>query len=222
MVVDGHAVGGHAQGVLIVGAVQLAGADHRLADCGDVRLGVGPQILQIHHQVVDAPVGNQALGALHDDIGGLFGSDGRSDQVVAVLIVQGLVCNGDLGMDFIEGSDDVIQLGLGAAPRTNGVGPQRNGHAVAGSSAGSRRASGGSSSAAGIRTAAGGQQACCAHSTCDLQEVPAGNCSLLHTVLLLLGRQESGCHTGAVSASGSLASILQRKSVKVNAFCVIF
>ena len=160
--VDGHGVGGHAQGVLIVVAVgPLAGADHVFAGGGDVghRL-IGPQVVQGQHLALGAPVGDQALGAFHDDVGGGAGLDGGGDLVVTVGVVQVLHGDADLGVGFVELGDEAVH-GSGVAEAADGVGPQGDGGGIAGGGGGSTGISGGGAvgRGAGGGAAASGQQA---------------------------------------------------------------
>src|SRR5699024_7755844 len=136
----------------------------------------------------------------------------------------GLVGDGDLGVDGVERSDDVIQLGLGAAPGADGVGPQGDGHVAAGRAgsggAGSRGGSGGGSGgAAGAGAAAGSQRAGCAHSARDLQEVPARD-EMFHNVLLLSCLVKN--RTARANHPVLLFIILQRNEKEVNTFWSFF
>ena len=142
LVVDGHAVGGHAQGVLIVGPVgALAGVDHSFAHSGNVGGGgFVPQVAQIHHLAGGTPVGDQALGALHNDIGSRAAVDGGHDAVVAVGVVQILDIYRNVGIDCVKIGNHIVDSGGLAAPGSDGVGPQRNGNGFpAGLAAGSLR-----------------------------------------------------------------------------------
>ena len=81
--VDGHAVGRDNQGILIDGAVGVGAGGHgRRVDFGLVR--IVEHVAQVHQIALVAPVGHQALGAFHDQVGGVFRGDGGVDLVIAV------------------------------------------------------------------------------------------------------------------------------------------
>ena len=171
--VHGHAVCGHAQGVLVVVALLVAAG--RLNRCVDVLLSVvGPQVVQRSHNALGAPVGHQTLGAFHDQIGCAAALDGGVHLIVAVGVVQILHGHLDIGVLCVEAGDQVLD-GVVVAPAADGVCPQLDACAGAGSTASSRGSGGGSSSAAGGGTAAGGQCAGSAQNTGSLQERTAGN-----------------------------------------------
>ena len=116
--VDGHAVSHHAHGHLVnltVGAG--AGRNNSLIGSG------GDAVGQVDHQTLGAPVGDQTLGAFHDDVGSLVAFDGGVDLVVAVGIVQILNVDLDFGMSSVE---IIQQCGNGGFvhPLADGVGPQ--------------------------------------------------------------------------------------------------
>src|SRR5699024_1734049 len=137
LVVDGHVVGGHAHGVLIVLAVgALAGVHNSLAGLADVSGGLfGPQVAQVNHQALGAPVGYQTLGTLEDDIGGVLGFDGGGNLIVAVGVVQVLHVDLDVGVLLVELGDEAVHSLL-FLPGADGVGPQGDLGGSAGSSAG--------------------------------------------------------------------------------------
>ena len=116
--VDGHAVGDHANGHLVNFAVGAG------AGAQDTGVGVfGNDVGQVDHQTLGAPVGDQTLGAFHDDVGSLAAFDGGVDLIVAVGVVQ--VFNLDL--DFGVRSVEIIQQsgdGCFVNPLADGVGPQ--------------------------------------------------------------------------------------------------
>ena len=171
--VHGHAVCGHAQGVLVVVAlVVAAGRLHRLVD---VLLGiVGPQIVQRSHNALGTPVGHQTLGAFHDQIGCAAALDGGVHLIVAVGVVQILHGHLDVGVLCVEAGDQVLDS-LVIAPAADGVCPQLDACAGAGCTCSSRGSGRGSSSAGGGGTAAGGQRTGSAQNTGSLQEGTAGN-----------------------------------------------
>ena len=146
--VDGHAVGGHNQRILVSGAVvceaggQSGGVDFAL-------VGVVEQVSDVYHLALGAPVGNQTLGSFHNQVGGGVAFDSGVDLVVAIGVGQ--VLNGDL--DAGSGLEAGHQLvnGFLVAPATDGVGPQGDfgsgsGCGGFGSSVGSSFGSGGSGS----------------------------------------------------------------------------
>ena len=181
--VDGHAVCGHAQGILVVvtGLVLAGGLDR----CVDILLGiVGPQIVQGSHDALLAPVCDQTLRAFHDQVGCAAALDGGVDLVVAVGVVQ--ILDGDLDIRIlcVEAGDQLLHS-LILAPAADGVCPQLDactGRSGAGSSCGrgGRRRCG-----AGRRgTAACGQCACCAQDAGSLQE-GATRDTVFHNEILL-------------------------------------
>ena len=122
--VDGHAVRGHAERELVVSAGGiLAGGLNAGADVG--LLVVGPQVAQIGHQALGAPVGNQTLGSFHDDVRCAAALDSGVDLVVAVGVVEVLDGDVDVRILGIEVCQQRIN-GRGIAPLADGVGPQRN------------------------------------------------------------------------------------------------
>ena len=128
--VDGHAVGGHAERELVVstGGI-LAGGLNAGADVG--LLVIGPQVAQVDHQALGTPVGDQALGAFHNEVGCAAALDGGVDLVVAVGVVKVLDRDVDVGILGVEVSQQCID-GLGVAPLADGVGPQGNISGLAG------------------------------------------------------------------------------------------
>ena len=105
LVVDGHAVGGEAQRVHVVGAVELAD----VADAvGDVGGGVVPQVVKGDEQALAGVGADEALGALKDDVGSLVRGDGGGQTLVAVLVVDGVDDHGDVRVLLVEGSDDLV------------------------------------------------------------------------------------------------------------------
>ena len=162
--VDGHAVGGHAEGELIVstGGI-LAGALHAGADVS--LLVIGPQVAQIDHQTLGAPVGNQTLGTFHNEVRGRAALDGGVDLIVTVGVVQILNSHMDVGVLGVEVRQQSVNR-LGITPLADGVGPQgdvssltglRSGGSLAGS--GGRGAFSGRGRCAGGSAAAANQQA---------------------------------------------------------------
>lgn len=111
-------MGGRAQGVHVVGPVQLADAGNILAN---IRGGIAPHVAQVHHQALTGVVAHDALGALKDDIGAAAGGDGRGELLVAVLIVDGGDGDLDVGVDLVESGDQGIPVGgLGEAADVEG------------------------------------------------------------------------------------------------------
>ena len=88
-------------------------------------VGVINHVAQVHHVAVDAPVSYQALGALHDDVGGVAAGEGGVHLVVAVGVGQPL--HGDLDAG-IRGKlvDQGLYLGL-IAPAAHGIDPDGDG-----------------------------------------------------------------------------------------------
>ena len=194
--VHGHAVCGHAQGVLVVvTGVVLAGGLHRLVD---VLLGVvGPQVVQRSHNALGAPVGDQTLGTFHDQVGCAAALDGGVDLVIAVGVVQILHGDLDVGVLGIEAGDQLLH-GLILAPAADGVGPQLDACTGAGGAgSGSRAGCAGGGSSAGRRTAASGQCTGSAQHTGSLQERTAGN-AVFHDSFSLL----SSIHVVAAACAG--------------------
>ena len=171
--VHGHAVCGHAQGILVVvaGSV-LAGGLNGLVN---VLLGiVGPQVVQRSHNALCAPVCNQTLGTLHDQIGCAAALDGGVHLIVAVGVVQILHSDLDVRILCVEAGNQTLN-GLVIAPAADGVCPQLDAGGRS-SCACSGRTCGGSSSAGACRRAAAcGQSAGCAQNASGLQERTAGN-----------------------------------------------
>jgi len=171
--VHGHAVCGHAQGILIVvaGSV-LAGGLNGLVD---VLLSiVGPQVVQRSHNALCAPVCNQTLGTFHDQIRCAAALDGGVHLIVAVGVVQILHSDLDVRILCVEAGNQTLN-GVVVAPAADGVCPQldaggRSSCACSGA-CGCGRSSGGRAG----RTAAGGQSAGCAQNASGLQERTAGN-----------------------------------------------
>ena len=122
--VDGHAVGGHDQRILINRAVGVGAGLHDAlvhgVDLGHV--GVVKHVAQIHHVAVGAPVGDQALGTFHDQVGRAAGGQGGVDLVVAVGVGQVIHLDGDAGLGG-EGVGQGLDGGL-IAPLADGIGPQ--------------------------------------------------------------------------------------------------
>ena len=105
LVVDGHAVGGEAQRVHVVGAVELAD----VADAvGDVGGGVVPQVVKGDEQALAGVGADEALGALKDDVGSLVRGDGGGQTLVAVLVVDGVDHDFNVRILLIEGRDDLV------------------------------------------------------------------------------------------------------------------
>ena len=179
--VHGHAVCGHAQGILIVvtGIVPAGGLNGSV----DVLLGiVGPQVVQGSHNALLAPVGNQTFGTFHDQVGCAAALDGGVDLVITIGVIQ--VLNGDLdvGIFCVEAGDQLLHS-LVLAPAADGVCPQLDVCASCGACR-CRSCSGGSSSAAGGAAAACGQCTGCTQGTHGLQERAARD-TVFHKKLLL-------------------------------------
>ena len=120
--VDGHAVSGHAQGVLVVGtAFSLTSGGNRSIGVGQ-DIG-GPQVAQVNHLTLGAPVGDQALGSFHNQIRSGIAFDGSIDLVVSILVGQVFHGNLDVGISGIELGEQALNSSL-IAPLANGVGPQ--------------------------------------------------------------------------------------------------
>ena len=146
--VDGHAVSGHAQGVLVVSATAIVTGS--LNGSVDVSLGlVSPQVSQVDHLALGAPVGDQTLGSFHDDVGSGVALDGGVDLVVAISVGQVLDLDGDVGISGIELRQQLVD-DLLLAPVANGVSPQADLH-------GSSLRSGGSSGFGGGGSRGGGR-----------------------------------------------------------------
>ena len=171
--VHGHAVCGHAQGVLVVVAGGILAG--RLNGLVDVLLGiVGPQVVQRSHDALCAPVCNQTLGTFHDQVGCAAALDGGVHLIVAVGVVQILHSDLDIRILGVEAGNEVLN-GLVIAPAADGVCPQLDAGGRS-SCACSGRTCGGSSSAGACRRAAAcGQSAGCAQNASGLQERTAGN-----------------------------------------------
>ena len=171
--VDGHAVGGHAEGILIISTVAaLAGGLNAGADVG--LLLVGPQVAQVGHQALGAPVSNQTLGTFHDEVGCGAALDGGVDLVVAVGVVEILDGHVDVRILGVEVSQQLVD-GIGITPLADGVGPQGDVSSLAGGAIGgfcgsSLRGSGLCGACRGGRTGSGTaaayQQAGC-HTGCQ-------------------------------------------------------
>ena len=119
--VDGHAVGRHDQGILIDRAVGVGAGGHG----GGVDLAliaIVKHIAQVHQVALVAPVGHQALGTFHDQVGGIFRGDGGVDLIVSVGVGQVFHFHGDTGVGG-ESVGDGLDLFL-LAPVADGIGPQ--------------------------------------------------------------------------------------------------
>ena len=145
VLVDGHAVSGHNQRILIHSAVGVgAGLHDTLVDAVDLgQVGLVKHVLQVHHVAVGAPVGDQALGTLHNQVGGALGGDGGVHAVVAGGVVQILHLDGHAGLGG-EGVGQLLDLVL-ILPVADGVGPQGD----------LRRAGGGGVTGSGLAAAGG-------------------------------------------------------------------
>ena len=171
--VDGHAVRGHAERELVVSAGGiLAGGLNAGADVG--LLVVGPQVAQIGHQALGAPVGNQTLGSFHDDVRCAAALDSGVDLVVAVGVVEVLDGDVDVRILGIEVCQQRIN-GRGIAPLADGVGPQRNVSSLTGIGGGLR----------GSGLAGGGRGA--------LSRRGRGRCAGSGAAA---GDEHAGCHAG--------------------------
>jgi len=132
--VDGHAVSGHDQGILISGVV-VGEAGGQSSSVDLLLVGVVEQVSDVDQLALGAPVGDQTLGSFHDQVGSGVALDGGVDLVVAVGVGQ--VLNGDLDAGSgLEVSHQSINSLL-VAPTTDGVGPQGNLGSSSGSSFGS-------------------------------------------------------------------------------------
>ena len=152
IIVDSHAVGGYAQGVHVVGAVQLR---HRGNALGNVGAAILPQVGQVHHQALTGVVAHDTLGALKDDVGAGARGDGVGQLLVAVLIVDGSDSDLDVGILLIECGDDGIPVGsVGEA--TDVERPQIQLNSAGGAAAGLAAGRGGLTVTLGA-VAAGGQ-----------------------------------------------------------------
>ena len=121
--VDCHTVGDHAQRILINLAVRCraCGADRVI----QIRSGIpGHQIGEIHHESPCAPVGDQSLRSLEDQIRCLSALDGGVDLIVAVGVVEIFHGHLDAGILCIEIRDEGID-GCGVSPVSDRVGPER-------------------------------------------------------------------------------------------------
>ena len=173
--VDAHAVSGHAQGQLVDSAVSGgAGADDGLIGAVDDQIG------QVNQVALGAPVGDQTLGTLEDDVGGSAGLDSGVDSVVTVGVVQVLDSHVDVGVDSVEVSDQAVDGSL-VAPLTDGVGSEGDADGLSSRSGllGLALAGGGIVAGAGGRLAAAGNQT-------EDHDDSQGQCKkLLHGKLLL-------------------------------------
>ncbi len=171
--VHGHAVCGHAQGILVVVARSRCGRQtpqmRRCPSCV-----VGPQVVQRSHNALGTPVGHQTLGAFHDHVGCAAALDGGVHLVVAVGVVEVLDGDVDVRILGIEVCQQRIN-GRGIAPLADGVGPQRNVSSLTGIGGGLR----------GSGLAGGGRGA--------LSRRGRGRCAGSGAAA---GDEHAGCHAG--------------------------
>ena len=119
--VDGHAVGGHAHGILIHLALSVdAGGQSGLDQLALV--GIVQHVGKVHHVAVGAPVGNQTLRPFQNQVGRVAGGEGGVDLVIAVGIGQIVHLDGNAGLGS-EGVSQCLDVGL-FAPAAYGVDPQ--------------------------------------------------------------------------------------------------
>ena len=124
IIVDGHAVRGHNEGVLIAGAVRgEAGRDAGRIDFGLV--GGVPHVGEIDHVALRAPVGNETFRPFHDEVGSGAAFERGVDLVVAVGVVEIFHGDGDAGVRRLERGDEGID-GVSIAPAADRVGPERD------------------------------------------------------------------------------------------------
>ena len=152
LVVDGHTVSGHAQGIHVVGAVQLRHGGDALGNVGAASL---PQVGQIHHQALTGVVAHDTLGALENDVGAGASGDGGGQLLITVLIVDGSDGDLDIGILLIESSNDRLPIGCLGKP-TDIEGPEVEFNGAAGAAAGLAAGRGGFTVTLGA-VAAGGQ-----------------------------------------------------------------
>ena len=152
IIVDSHAVGGHAQGIHVVGAVQLRHGGDALGNVGAASL---PQVGQIHHQALTGVVAHDTLGALENDVGAGASGDGGGQLLITVLIVDGSDGDLDIGILLIESSNDRLPIGCLGKP-TDIEGPEVEFNGAAGAAAGLAAGRGGFTVTLGA-VAAGGQ-----------------------------------------------------------------
>ena len=120
--VDGHAVGGHAEGIFIAGALLVEAGG--LNDGKDLCLvAVVPQIGYVDHIALGAPVGDQTLGTFHDEVGRGLALNGSVDLIVAVGVGQVLNRDLDAGIGGLKAGDQLVN-DFGVAPAADGIGPQ--------------------------------------------------------------------------------------------------
>ena len=119
--VDGHAVSGHNQGILVSGVV-VSEAGSQRGSVDFLLVGVVKQVSDVDHLALGAPVGNQTLGSFHDQVGSLVALDGGVDLVVAVSVGQVFNVDLDAGSG-LEVSHQLVN-GLLLAPAADGIGPQ--------------------------------------------------------------------------------------------------
>ena len=106
-------MGGHAQGIEVVLAVQLRDAVDAL---GDVAAAGLPQLGQVDHQALAGIVADNALRALKNHVGAGAGVDGGGQDLIAVLIVDGVDFHGDVGVFRVEcGNQGIPAGGVGKA-----------------------------------------------------------------------------------------------------------
>ena len=127
VVVDDHAVRGHAEWIFVVDALGVpAGGFNGWTGGDDVRGdGVIPEIRDVKHFACSAPVGHKPLRAFHDDIGHGVAVNGGSNQIVAGGVVKVSHADCNLRVNGIECVNDGADTFL-AAPAANGIGPQGN------------------------------------------------------------------------------------------------
>ena len=118
--INAHAVGGDKHGVLINLAVG-AGAGGQRGGVDLSAVGIINHVGQIHHIALGAPVGHQALGTFHNQVGGLLRGNGGIHLVVAVGVGQPLQIDLDAG-----GRGKLIHQGLDVGllrPAAHGINP---------------------------------------------------------------------------------------------------
>ena len=124
VIVDGHAVRGHDEGVLVAGAVSIEAG--RNAGRVDFRLVGGvPHVGEIDHIALRAPVSNETFRPFHDEIGSGAAFERGVDLVVAVGVVKVFYGDGDAGVRRLERGDQGID-GVSIAPAADRVGPERD------------------------------------------------------------------------------------------------
>jgi len=114
VVIDGHAVGGHADREFIVCAVPVP------AGCPDIFIdlpgGIGfPQVGQIHHPALFAPICHNTLRAFQNQVRSAVLQDGLADPFIPVVVGQIFHRNVDVRIFLMEAVQDVGHRG-GVAP----------------------------------------------------------------------------------------------------------